>query len=42
MTQEGKTGFGGCIPVLITKCDNSLIESIKNWYKFQYTYASKI
>jgi len=42
MPQEGKTGFGRCIPVLITMCNNSLIQSIKNWYKFQYIYGSKI
>jgi len=29
MTQESKTRFGGCIPVLITMCNNSLILSIK-------------
>ena len=36
MTQEGKTEFGGCIQVSITMCNNSLVQSIKNWYKFQY------
>jgi len=36
MKQEGKTEFGGCIQVLITMCNNSLIQSIKNWYKFKY------
>jgi len=36
MTQEGKTRFGGYIPVLITMCNNSIVRSIKNWYKFQY------